>query len=243
MYYFYLTYLISYVFFSIFGLINDIFFPEFKLKRLSLADIKFHYVYVCDVVFKNLLVNSIPIFVLCEVVYSNYIDNTTIIQYLSQYMITILLGVNIEYLVYRLKTSNYFREYHTLKSEYCQSFGFMAHYEHKYDYYLTMISIVFPALLRFHPDTFKSWIIIILYKKIILDVVNIKEFYIDSYIINNGLGYLNLYIKNEEKLVSEEKLISNYSLLSNPIHYSNIMSNNSIVNADKHSNGHYSNSL
>ena len=243
MYYFYLTYLISYIFFSLFGLINDIFFPEFKLKKMSLADVKFHYVYVSDIVFKNLVINSIPIFVLCEILYSNYRDNITIIQYLSQYIITIVLGVNIEYLVYRLKDSHYFREYHTMKHDYSQSFGFMTHYEHKYDYYLTMLSVVFPALLRFHPDTFKSWIIIILYKKIILDVVNIKEFclefYLTPYIIDEDK------LDNEDKLLNEYKLDNNVSLILKPIHYSNVISDNSVKsdNNDKHSNGHYSNSL
>ena len=223
MYYFYLTYLISYIFFSLFGLINDIFFPEFKLIKMSLTDVKFHYIYVSDVVFKNVVINSIPIFLVCEILYSNYSDTTTIIQYLSQYIITIVLGVNIEYLVYRLKTITYFREYYILKRDYSKSFGFMTHYEHIYDYYLSMLSIVFPALLRFHPDVFKSWIIIIVYKKLILDVVNIKELYLGYFVKPNTLDYSDSVNKNHINNITNNGLVK-----STPTHSSNIISDNNI---------------
>ena len=174
MYYFYFYFIIGYNLFSIIGLIIDIFSSNIRINTININQIKSHYTNVVQNVSKNVLIHSLPVFLGCELFYLNYKDNTTFLTYIAEYIITLGIGLNLEYLIHLLKHSKYFYKYHEFHHQYQHLFGFMTYYMNYYDFILSTFILIFPAFLRFNPNIVNSWILLMLYKQIICDHCNLE---------------------------------------------------------------------
>ena len=174
MHYFYFYFIIGYSLFSIIGLIVDIFTSNIRINSIEINQIKSHYTNVVHNVSKNVLIHSLPIFLGCELFYINYKDNPTFLTYIGQYIITLGIGLNLEYLIHLFKHSKYFYKYHEFHHQYKHLFGFMTYYMNYYDFMLSTFILIFPAFLRFNPNIVNSWILLMLYKQIIGDHCNLE---------------------------------------------------------------------
>lgn len=190
--YFYLYFIIGYYFYSVFGLIIDIFTNDNRINTINIFAIKKNYIKVSQLVNTNVLLRSFPFLFLAELMYINYSKNISYIMFLFQYVITIILGFNLEYLLHRLKHSRYLYKYHSKHHEQKILFGYMTYYEDPYDFCVSMLLIIFPALLRFSPFITNTWILIYLYKTIILDHCNLlyigRDFNLHHEIKNYNYG-------------------------------------------------------
>ena len=171
--YFYLYFIIGYYFYSVLGLIIDIFASENRINTINIFSIRKNYMKVSNLVNTNVLLRSAPFLFLAELMYINYNENVSYMMYLGQYIITLIIGINLEYLVHRLKHTKYLYKYHSKHHEQKILFGYMTYYTHPYDFCLSMLLIIFPALLRFSPLITNTWILLYLYKTIILDHCNL----------------------------------------------------------------------
>ena len=213
MYYFYLYFIFSYALYSTLGLINDIFLTENRIRKLDINKIKESYEEVSDNVVTNVLKNSIPFFIMTELMYVGYDDtNYGVFRYILEYIVTLIGGINLDYLIHKFKHSELFYKYHKEHHKCKQLFGFMSYYGSSYDFSLTMIVIIFPSLFRFNPKVVIWWIFMIVYKHVILDHSNIIELGKHYNIHNNNLGcnfgiyFLDeLYDTCETKLIEEHK--------------------------------------
>lgn len=177
MYYFYLYFIFSYVLYSTLGLINDIFIPENRIKKIDINKIKECYEEVSMNVVTNVVKNSIPFFILSELMYVGYDNsNSGLFRYLLEYCVTLIVGINLDYLLHTFKHTELFYNYHKAHHTTPQLFGFMTYYGSVPDFCLSMIVVIFPTLFRFNPQIVILWIFIIGYKQIILDHSNTLEF-------------------------------------------------------------------
>jgi len=174
MHYFYFYFIIGYSLFSIIGLIIDIFTSNIRINSIDINQIKSHYTNVAHNVSKNVLIHSLPVFLGCELFYLNYKDNTTFLNYIGQYIITLGIGLNLEYLIHLFKHSKYFYKYHDYHHQYKHLFGFMTYYMNYYDFILSTFILIFPAFFRFNPIIVNLWILLVLYKQIICDHCNLE---------------------------------------------------------------------
>ena len=170
--YFYLYFIIGYYTYSVLGLIIDIFTIDNRINSMNIFSVKKNYIKVSNLVNKNVLLRSIPFLCLAELMYINY-EDVSYITFLCQYIVTLILGSNLEYLLHRLRHTNYLYKYHSKHHTQKILFGYMTFYEHPYDFYLSMMIIIFPALLRFSPSITHSWILLYLYKTVIIDHCNL----------------------------------------------------------------------
>ena len=194
MYFFYFYFVISYCFYSTVGLIIDIFFNEHRIDKLDINLIKDIYSKAYDKVSTNVLLVSIPFFIFTELIYINYTYNTSLIVYTYEYIITILFGINLDYIINLLKHSSWFYKYHKEHHGKKELFGFMCYDQNKYDFCLSMIVVIFPALFRFSPEILQSWIMIYLYTNIILNYCNLHilgtHFNIHHNILHFNYGFI-----------------------------------------------------
>jgi len=213
MYYFYLYFIFSYALYSTLGLVNDIFLPENRIRKLDINKIKECYESVSSNVLSNVLKNSIPFFILSELMYIGYDDSHYgLFRYLLEYSVTLAAGINLDYLLHKFKHSELFYKYHKEHHSCKQLFGFMAYYGSPHDLCLTMISIIFPTLFRFNPLIVQWWIFICVYKHVILDHSNIFELGIHynihdtNKVCNYGIYFIDeLYETCETKLMETAK--------------------------------------
>jgi sterol desaturase/sphingolipid hydroxylase (fatty acid hydroxylase superfamily) len=172
--FFYFYFLISYVLYSTIGLIVDIFFDEQRITKLDINLIKTSYCKAYNNVSKNVLLVSIPFFIIAELMYLNYTFNDNIFTYIYQYTLTIILGLNLDYLINIFKHSEWFYKYHKHHHNSKELFGFMCYDQHIYDFCLSMIVVIFPALFRFNPLITITWIIVYLYNNMIINYCDLK---------------------------------------------------------------------
>jgi sterol desaturase/sphingolipid hydroxylase (fatty acid hydroxylase superfamily) len=213
MYYFYLYFIFSYALYSTLGLLNDIFIPDSRIKKLDINKIKESYEEVSSNVATNVLKNSIPLFILSELMYVGYDDSHYgIFRYLLEYIVTLIGGINLDYLIHKFKHSELFYKYHKEHHSCNQLFSFMAYYGSIQDFCLSMIVVIFPSLFRFNPQIVILWIFIIGYKQIIFDHSNIYELgkhyniHYNNLCCNYGIYFLDeLYETCETKLIEERK--------------------------------------
>jgi sterol desaturase/sphingolipid hydroxylase (fatty acid hydroxylase superfamily) len=177
MYYFYLYFIVSYSIYSTLGLLNDIFIPNSRIKKLDINKIKECYEAVGTNVVTNVVKNSIPFFILSELMYVGYDNsNSYPLRYLLEYAVTLIVGINLDYLLHKLKHTELFYKYHKDHHTTNQLFSFMTYYGSLPDFCLSMILVIFPTLFRFNPQIVILWIFIIGYKQLILDHSNTLEF-------------------------------------------------------------------
>ena len=105
--YFYLYFIIGYYFYSVLGLIIDIFASENRINTINIFSIRKNYIKVSNLVNTNVLLRSVPFLFLAELMYINNNENVSYMMYLVQYIITLIIGINLEYLVHRLKHTKY----------------------------------------------------------------------------------------------------------------------------------------
>ena len=172
--FFYCYFLLSYVLYSTIGLIVDIFFDEKRINKMDINLIKHTYSNVYNNVSKNILLVSIPFFVIAELMYVNYTPCDSILTYVYQYILTIILGLNLDYLIHIFKHSKWFYKYHKQHHNSTEIFGFMCYDTHIYDFCLSMIVVILPALFRFHPQITNIWIILYLYNNMIINYYNMS---------------------------------------------------------------------
>jgi len=196
--YFYLYFIIGYYFYSIIGLIIDIFTIDNRINLINIFSVKKNYIRVSNLVNTNVLLRSIPFLFLSELMYINYYEDVNYITFLFQYIVTLILGSNLEYLLHILR-HNYLYKYHSKHHTQKILFGYMTFYEHPYDFYLSMMLIIFPALLRFSPSITNSWILLYLYKTVIIDHCNLfiigKHYNLHHEIkkYNYGIKYIDIF--------------------------------------------------
>ena len=209
MYYFYLYFIFSYALYSTLGLLNDIFLPENRIRKLDINKIKESYEEVSDNIVTNVLKNSIPFFILTELMYIGYDDtNYGLFRFIFEYSLTLIAGINIDYLIHTFKHNDLFYNFHKEHHKCKQLFGFMSYYGTPPDFSLTMIVIIFPTLFRFNPKVVIWWIFMIVYKHVILDHSNIIELGKHYNIHNNNLGCnFGIYFLDELYETCETKLI------------------------------------
>jgi len=177
MYYFYLYFIFSYALYSTLGLLNDLFIPDSRIKKLDINKIKECYEEVSNNVATNVLKNSIPFFIISELMYIGYdSSNNSIFRYFLEYAVTLITGINLDYLLHKFKHTELFYKYHKDHHKHKQLFGFMTYYGSLPDFCISMILVIFPTLFRFNPQIVILWIFIIGYKQIILDHCNTLEF-------------------------------------------------------------------
>jgi sterol desaturase/sphingolipid hydroxylase (fatty acid hydroxylase superfamily) len=187
--YFYFIFLINYFLYSTIGLIVDIFFDEQRITKLDINLIKTTYSKAYNNVSKNILLVSIPFFVIAELMYVNYTPNDSIFTTLYQYILTIIIGLNLEYLINIFKHSKWFYKYHKHHHNSKELFGFMCYDQHIYDFCLSMIVVILPALFRFHPLITQAWITLHLYNNMIINYCDLKILGIHYNIHHNCLHY------------------------------------------------------
>jgi sterol desaturase/sphingolipid hydroxylase (fatty acid hydroxylase superfamily) len=220
---FYIYFISSYYLYSSIGLIIDIFASDIRINPLNNKLVKSKYLDVYENVFSNVIIKSIPPFVFAELMYLNYTNNTTIISYIFQYIFTLCLGFNIDYLINRFKHSKYFYKYHKKHHEQTDLFGFMTYYMNDYDFYISLIPVLFPVLFRFNPTIVNLWICMYMYKEIFIDHCNISDFgtgyYIHHNIENNNYGltiidnWFNTLNTNLDSIVKKNDSNSNIKKL------------------------------
>lgn len=171
--YFYLYFIIGYYTYSVLGLIIDIFTIDNRINSMNIFLVKKKYIEVSNLVNSNVLLRSIPFLCFAELMYINYNEDISYITFLCQYIVTLILGSNLEYLLHRLRHTDCLYKYHSKHHTQKLLFGYMTFYEHPYDFCLTMTIIIFPALLRFSPHITNAWILLYLYKTIIIDHCNL----------------------------------------------------------------------
>ena len=172
--FFYCYFIISYFLYSTIGLIVDVFFDEQRINKLDINLIKQTYTKAYPNVSKNVLLVSIPYFIIAELMYLNYTPNNSIFTYIYQYLLTIILGLNLDYLLNIFKHSKWFYKYHKYHHNLKELFGFMSYDQHMYDFCLSMIVVILPALFRFHPHITITWIILYLYNNMIINYYNLN---------------------------------------------------------------------
>jgi sterol desaturase/sphingolipid hydroxylase (fatty acid hydroxylase superfamily) len=208
--YFYLYFIIGYYFYSVLGLIVDIFTIDNRINSINIFSVKKNYIQVSNLVNMNVLLRSIPFFCVAELMYINYNEGVSYTIFLCQYIVTLILGINLEYLFHRLRHTKYLYKYHSKHHNQKVLFGYMTFYEHPYDFYLSMMIIIFPALLRFSPLITHSWILLYLYKTVILDHCNL--FFIGKhYNLHHELKTYNYGIKYIDNVC--DTLNNDYSIL------------------------------
>ena len=208
--YFYLYFIVGYYLYSVLGLIIDIFASENRINTINIFSIKKNYMKVSNLVNTNVLLRSAPFLFLAELMYINYNENISYMMFLGQYIITLILGINLEYLAHRLKHTNCLYKYHSKHHEQTLLFGYMTYYEHPYDFCLSMLLIIFPALLRFSPLITSTWILLYLYKILILDHCNL--FIIGNhYNLHHEIKKYNYGINRIDKVC--DTLNNDYSIL------------------------------
>lgn len=196
---FYLYFIVGYYFYSMFGLIIDLFTTDNRINTINIFSIKKNYMKVSNLVNTNILLRSAPFLFLAELMYTNYNEHVSYMMFLGQYIITIILGINLEYLVHRLKHTNCLYKYHSKHHQQKILFGYMTYYTHPYDFCLSMLLIIFPALLRFSPFIANTWILIYLYKTVILDHCNLL--YIGNhYNLHHEIKHYNYGLNHIDKL-------------------------------------------
>ena len=225
MYNFYLYFIFSYAVYSTLGLVNDIFLPENRIRKLDINKIKECYESVSSNVFGNVLKNSIPFFILSELMYIGYDDSHYgFFRYLLEYSVTLVAGINLDYLIHKFKHSELFYKYHKEHHSCKQLFSFMAYYGSIHDFALSMIVVIFPTLFRFNPLIVQWWICICVYKHSIKDHSNIIELgthyniHDNNKVCNYGIYFIDeLYETCDTKLIEEKKKYDsdNTSKLSN----------------------------
>jgi len=207
--YFYLYFIIGYYTYSVLGLIIDIFTIDNRINSMNIFSVKKNYIKVSHLVNTNVLLRSIPFLFLAELMYINY-EDVSYITFLCQYIVTLILGSNLEYLLHRLRHTNYLYNYHSKHHTQKLLFGYMTFYEHPYDFYLSMILIIFPALLRFSPSITHSWILLYLYKTVIIDHCNLF-FYGKHYNLHHEVKKYNFGYKYIDNFCSTFN--NNYSII------------------------------
>lgn len=179
MFYSYFTFIFYYSLFSFIGLIVDLFYSDFKINKLSSQLVVSNYKFVSNNVLTNVYLTSLPVFIISELLFSTK-QTKSLLTLLLQYCIVFIVGINIDYLIHRLRHSKYGINYHQIHHDYNQLFGYMTYYTHKYDFYLALIPLIFPIIFGFNQMVINHWIILYLCKHIIIDHSNIKnigEFY------------------------------------------------------------------
>ena len=207
---FYLYFIIGYYTYSTIGLIIDIFASENRINTINIFSIKQKYMEVSNLVNTNVIIKSIPFFMVAELMYINYNENISYMMYLIQYIITLIIGLNLEYLIHRLKHTTCLYKYHYKHHEQKLLFGYMTYYEHPYDFCLSMLLIIFPALLRFSPLITNIWVLLYLYKKIILDHCNLLVMG-DNYNLHHEIKKYNYGFKYIDNLF--DTFNDDYSIL------------------------------
>jgi sterol desaturase/sphingolipid hydroxylase (fatty acid hydroxylase superfamily) len=207
--YFYLYFIIAYYTYSVLGLIIDIFTIDNRINSMNIFSVKKNYIKVSNLVNTNVLLRSIPFLCFAELMYINY-EDVSYITFLCQYIVTLILGSNLEYLLHRLRHTNYLYNYHSKHHTQKLLFGYMTFYEHPYDFYLSMILIIFPALLRFSPSITHSWILLYLYKTVIIDHCNLF-FYGKHYNLHHEVKKYNFGYKYIDNFCSTFN--NNYSII------------------------------
>ena len=207
--YFYLYFIIGYYTYSVLGLIIDIFTIDNRINSMNIFSVKKNYIKVSNLVNTNVLLRSIPFLCFAELMYINY-EDVSYITFLCQYIVTLILGSNLEYLLHRLRHTNYLYNYHSKHHTQKLLFGYMTFYEHPYDFYMSMILIIFPALLRFSPSITHSWILLYLYKTVIIDHCNLF-FYGKHYNLHHEVKKYNFGYKYIDNFCSTFN--NNYSII------------------------------
>lgn len=188
--YFYLTFISGYTYFSIMGLIIDIFYNDYQINKVDITKIKETYLNIFEKVSENVVINSIPIFLVIEFLYKNS-EQINILYLIIQCFITIIIGINVDYFIHKLKHSKYFikyhKEHHNLKIPLNSASTF---YTHTYDFQLSLIPIIFPVILNFYPIIINLWILLMLFKYMIIEHSNIDGLS-NLYTIHHKLGYCN----------------------------------------------------
>lgn len=192
--YFYLYFIIGYYTYSTIGLIIDIFTTDKRINSINIFSIKKEYINVSTLVNTNVIIRSLPFLLLAELMYVNHIKPISYVMFFIQYVITIILGINLEYLLNKLKHSNLLYKYHSKHHSKQILFGYMTYYTHPYDFCLSMLLIIFPALLRFSPMITNTWILLYLYKIVVLDHCNISIIG-DHYNLHHNIGKHNYGLK------------------------------------------------
>jgi sterol desaturase/sphingolipid hydroxylase (fatty acid hydroxylase superfamily) len=193
--------------------VNDIFLPENRIRKLDINKNKESYELVSSNVVTNVLKNSIPFFILSELMYIGYDDSHYgLFRYLLEYAVTLAAGINLDYLLHKFKHSQLFYKYHKEHHSCKQLFGLMAYYGSPPDFYLSMIVIIFPTLFRFNPIVVNWWIFFIVYKHVILDHSNMFELgkhyniHHNNNVCNYGIHFIDeLYETCETKLMERAK--------------------------------------
>jgi sterol desaturase/sphingolipid hydroxylase (fatty acid hydroxylase superfamily) len=193
--------------------VNDIFLPENRIRKLDINKIKESYEEVSANVFTNVLKNSIPFFILAELMYIGYDDsNSYVLRYLLEYAVTLIVGINLDYLLHKFKHTELFYKYHKDHHTTNQLFSFMTYYGSPQDFCLSMILVIFPTLFRFNPQIVILWIFIIAYKQLILDHSNTLEFgthyniHHTNKVCNYSIIFLDtLYETYDDKLIETSK--------------------------------------
>lgn len=213
MYNFYLYFILSYAVYSTLGLLNDIFLPENRIRKLDINKIKESYESVSSNVVSNVLKNSIPFFIFTELMYIGYDDSHYgPFRYLLEYIVILVAGINLDYLIHKFKHSELFYKYHKEHHSCKQLFCFMTYYGTPLDFYLSLIVVIFPTLFRFNPIVVQWWIFIIVYKHTITDHSNTLELgkhyniHHNNKECNYGIYFIDeLYETCETKLMETSK--------------------------------------
>ena len=176
--------------YSIIGLIIEIFYDNLNLHKVEINNIKTNYLKLIDNVSNNVLINSIPTFIIIEILYNNNND-ISYLYIIGQSIIVCLLGINIDYGVHQLRHSKYFIKYHKIHHSLTQPLNpISTFYTHLYDFQLSLIPIIFPTILGFYPIVIHSWIFIYLSKSMMINYGNLKKLSV-LYEIHHKYQYCN----------------------------------------------------
>lgn len=174
--YFYLNFVFSYTIFSLIIFIVDLFYQNLKIDKNTPQEIVDKYRALFPLVFKNVVIYSVPVFGYIEYSYFNYSEYITWLGIIFEFIISITASQFLFYIAHRTMHTKYLKKYHNVHHEIIIPIGISALYAHPIDAFVGNILPmgITPILFGFHPITIHLLITYILFLTIVLGHSNIK---------------------------------------------------------------------
>ena len=191
---FFLYFVGTYLFTSGTCLFIDIFSPELRNSKDSLDNIVGYYKYVSNNVFRNLLVNVLPLYLFLELYYYGYETNRCIfVQYL-QILLSLFLGHILHMHSIKLMQSNALQKYLTRDENIKYTFAWQTLYIHPVELYVVYLipPILVPVVFGFSPNIINT---IITFSNIL-------------YVLRNSNLVCSEYIREELEIYTIDKLLN-----------------------------------
>ena len=194
----YLIFIFSFYFFSTLGLIVDVFFPEMRANKLTIEQIQNEYRHVYWTVSSNLTFLSLPIFSIASLFYEE--SQLSLYKFVLQIISTVFIGLALNEITILVNELQNMKKYIL---PYKHKFGLMTFYEHPIVCMVNISTFIFPITLGYYNLICKLWLILWMFKRVIVDNSDIQDMLYYKNIINTKikeyLYFTNILETSEKK--------------------------------------------